>query len=186
MPDIIKTFPLLHTPRLSLKEITEEHIPDLFRLFTDERVTEFYGVIPLNKEADAGNIVSMLSRRYQENSGIRWGIFLKEGRGLIGNLGFNSFTPGHRSVIVFSLLPKFWNKGLMTEALRAIISYGFKELKVNRIEAEVMPGNVASEKVLQKLRFRHEGLLQQWMLWDGKYNDINMYALLRSDLDNEY
>jgi [ribosomal protein S5]-alanine N-acetyltransferase len=52
---------------------------------------------------------------------------------------------------------------------------------VKRIEAEVIPGNIASEKVRVKLGFSHEGLLRQWMLWDGKYNDINMYALLKAD-----
>ena len=181
MPQFFETFPVLHTPRLDLIEITQDHLPDLFELFTDKRVTEYYDVIPLNELPDAQKILDMLNKRYKDKTGIRWGIALKGHKKIIGNLGFNNFTRGHRSVIGYSLMYDYWNKGLITEATREIIKYGFEELEVNRIEAEVMPGNIASEKVLEKLGFRHEGLLRQWMDWDGKHSDMNMYALLKND-----
>lgn len=174
-------FPTLHTERLDLIELTQDHLKDVYRLFTDKRVTKYYDVIPLSEEADAQKILDILSARYKNKAGIRWGIALKGHKGIIGNLGFNSFTPGHRSTIGYSIEHEYWNKGYITEAISAILDFGFAELGVNRIEAEVMPGNAASEQVLKKLGFTHEGLLRQWMLWGGKYNDINMYALLKAD-----
>jgi ribosomal-protein-alanine N-acetyltransferase len=180
MPQLFEQFPVLHTERLDLIEITQDHLTDLFELFTDKRVTEFFGMIALNEPSDAQKIFDMLNTRYNEGIGIRWGIALK-GQKIIGNLGFNNFTPGHRSVIVFAIMPEYWNKGLMTEAIKEIVRFGFAELGVNRIEAEVIPGNLASEKALQKVGFMHEGLLRQWMFWEGKRNDINMYAILKSD-----
>ncbi|MCW3122341.1 MAG: family N-acetyltransferase [Flavipsychrobacter sp.] len=182
MPELFETFPVLHTSRLDLIEITPAHRVDLFRIFTDERVTKYYDVLPLNEESDAQKIMDILAQRYQNKTGIRWGIALKGHKEIIGNLGFNTFTPGHRSTIGYSIEPEYWNKGLITEAIQEIVRYGFNELGVNRIEAEVMPGNTASEKVLDKLGFLHEGLLRQWMYWNGKYNDINMYALLKRDI----
>ena len=54
---------------------------------------------------------------------------------------------------------------------------------MNRIEAEVMQGNIISEKLLEKLNFVREGILRQWMLWNGQYYDMTMYSLLRTDYD---
>jgi ribosomal-protein-alanine N-acetyltransferase len=51
----------------------------------------------------------------------------------------------------------------MSEALQAVIDFGFNELDINRMEAEVMQGNVLSEKLLEKLNFRRKGVLRQWM-----------------------
>jgi len=67
----------------------------------------------------------------------------------------------------------------MTEALQAIIDFGFNVLDINRIEAEVMQGNVMSENLLEKLNFRREGVLRQWMLWNERYYDMTMYSLLK-------
>ena len=179
MPETFETFPVLHTNRLELVEIKQEHRSALYRLFTDKRVVEFYNVIPLKEEADAQKIVDMFHRVFKEQTGVRWVITEKGKDELVGIIGFNSFTKGHRSIIVYALQHEHWGKGLITEAIQAIIKYGFEELEVNRIEAEVHPGNIGSEKVLKKLGFTHEGLLKQWMLWGGKHYDVNMYAFVK-------
>jgi [ribosomal protein S5]-alanine N-acetyltransferase len=67
--------------------------------------------------------------------------------------------------------------------LRAVIAFGFNELAINRIEAEVMPGNEASERVLEKLGFTREGILREWMLWNEKHYDMTMFSLVRSEFD---
>jgi ribosomal-protein-alanine N-acetyltransferase len=59
-------------------------------------------------------------------------------------------------------------------------------LKINRIEAEVMQGNYASEKLLTKIGFNKEGILRQWMYWNDKHFDMTMYSLLQSDLKLKY
>lgn len=185
MPGLPEIFPELHTQRLDLIEITTQHLQDLYHLFTNPQVTEFYQVIPLQEPGDAQKIVGMLSQRFKDKTGIRWGIAPKGESHLIGTIGYNTFTRGHRSTIAFALLPEYWGKGYITEAIAAIVQFGFDVLKVNRIEAEVLPGNMASEIVLRKNGFHHEGLLRQWMLWDDTYYDINMYALLKDDMNNK-
>lgn len=57
----------------------------------------------------------------------------------------------------------------------------FNNLEINRIEAEVMQGNVASEAVLGKLGFKNEGVLRQWMYWNGNHYDMTMFSLLIKD-----
>jgi ribosomal-protein-alanine N-acetyltransferase len=171
-------FPVLHTPRLHLVEIQHSHQPDLFYLLTDKRVTEYYHVVPLQEVGDVRKVIDFLKQRFLDKQGIRWGIALEEREELIGMIGFNSFVPGHKGVLVFALVQEYWGKGYMSEAIKAVLEYGFNTLELGRIEAEVLPGNKASEKVLTKTGFHHEGLLKQWMLWDNKAYDINMYAQL--------
>jgi len=73
----------------------------------------------------------------------------------------------------------------MTEALEAILRFGFREIELNRIQAVVMPGNVGSEGLLKKLGFRREGLLREYENWGNKgYVDVTMFSLLRWDVDH--
>lgn len=65
--------------------------------------------------------------------------------------------------------------------MNAAIVFGFNSLEINRIEAEVMQGNTASEKVLVKLGFKNEGILRQWMYWNENHYDMTMFSLLRKD-----
>ena len=71
----------------------------------------------------------------------------------------------------------------MTEAIKRVTEFGFNKLDINRIEAEVMHGNIASEKVLAKNGFKNEGVLRQWMYWNTKYYDMTMFSLLQSDFE---
>ncbi len=178
---LFDAFPVLHTERLDLIEITQAHLADLFKLFRDEEVTRFYNLLPLKYEHEAQKLIDWFQNRFADKLGIRWGVALKGSQNIIGTVGFNSFTKHHRANIGYDLQPDHWNKGYITEALRAVIHFGFNRLEVNRIEAEVMPLNIVSDKVLAKLGFTNEGILRQWMFWDDKHYDMNMFSLLRSD-----
>lgn len=69
----------------------------------------------------------------------------------------------------------------MPEALGKVVSFAFERLEVNRIEAEVMQGNIASDKLLSKAGFKKEGILREWMYWNNRYYDMTMFSLLKSD-----
>ncbi len=178
--DIFSKFPILKTNRLDLIEIQQFHFPDLFKLFGDKDVTQYYNIKTLTEENEAQKILDWFQARFKDKLGIRWGIALKGKNEIIGTIGFNNFTKGHRANLGYDLQKDYWNQGLITESLTAVIKYGFEKLEINRIEAEVMPGNINSEKVLVKLGFKNEGLLRDWMLWDEKHYDMNMYSLLRN------
>jgi ribosomal-protein-alanine N-acetyltransferase len=171
------TFPILETPRTELIEITQAHIPEMFRLLTDKKVTEYFPVIPLEQESDTEKVISMLAGRYQQNEGIRWGIRLKQSGELVGTIGFNSFVQNEKATVVFMLHPAHWRKGLITEALSEVLQYAFAVLNAATIEAEVIPGNTASEKLLEKNSFSFTKLIQNGMQWGDKTYDIKLYTL---------
>lgn len=178
---LFRSFPVLRTERLDLIEIEQHHLRDVFCLFSNPEVTRFYNIITLEQEGQAQMYLDHFRHRFKERAAIRWGMALKGDQRIIGTLGFNSFIKRHRANIGYDLLPQYWHKGLAAEALKAVLDFGFEKLHINRVEAEVMQGNSASERLLEKLGFLKEGVLRQWMLWNGRYYDMSMFSLLRSD-----
>lgn len=174
-------FPTLETERLVLTEITQSNLEDYFNIFRDEKVTKYYNINPLTKPEEAQKYIDWFRSRYKDNLGIRWGIRLKGKTNIIGTAGFNNFQRNHRASLGYDLHVDYWNRGYITEALHQVLGFGFNQLELNRIEAEVMPGNIASEKVLCKLKFKNEGTLRDWMLWDNKHYDMIMFSLLRKE-----
>ncbi len=178
-------FPVLETERLRLVEITQEHLEDLFKLFGDGSVTKYYNIKTFKEPKDGQLYLDWFINRFKEGLGIRWGIQLKGEAGIIGTIGFNNFTKNHRANLGYDLQSAYWGKGYIPEALEAVIQYGFGQLQINRIEAEVMVGNIASEKVLLKAGFQQEGILREWMYWDNRYFDMVMYSRIKEEYIKE-
>jgi len=174
-------FPFLETNRFDLVEINESHIENIFELYSDKKVTKFFYLIPLKNKLEAKKEIDFYKKRFKDNIGIRWGIALKNQSEIIGTLGYNKIVKDHKGRIGYDLQSKYWGKGIMTEVLEAILHFGFNKLKLTRIEAEVMQGNIGSEKLLTKLQFQKEGILKKWMYWNDYYYDISMFSLIKSD-----
>ena len=81
----------------------------------------------------------------------------------------------------YSLGRAYWNRGIMTEALRAVVAYGFDQLGLNRIEAQHETDNPASGRVMAHVGMRKEGTLRQRLVNKGKFVDVALYAILRDD-----
>ncbi|WP_044222263.1 GNAT family N-acetyltransferase [Chitinophaga pinensis] len=178
---VFDKFPTIRTPHLELIQITEAHAEDLYKLFGDSNVTRFYNLTPLECPDDAHRLIDHFRKRFESKAAIRWGIRLNDRKDIIGTVGFNNFTPKHRANIGYDLQYAYWNRGICTEALHAIISFGFHALNINRIESEVMEGNASSIHLMHKIGFKHEGTLRDWMYWNNRHYDMLMFSLLRSD-----
>lgn len=174
-------FPILTTERLKLVEIQQKHLNDIFLLFGDDKVTQYYNIKTFLKPEDGQIYLDWFQNRFKELAGIRWGIQPRGEESIIGTIGYNNFTENHRANLGYDLQSAYWNKGYMTEAAEAVISFGFNNLNINRIEAEVMMGNTQSEHLLLKLGFRKEGCLRDWMYWDNKHFDMTMFSLLKRE-----
>jgi ribosomal-protein-alanine N-acetyltransferase len=98
----------------------------------------------------------------------------------IGNLAFNNIVRGafQSCHLGYQLDQREINQGLMTEALRRAIAFAFDELKLHRIEANVMPRNLRSSRVLTKLGFVEEGLARQYLKINGVWEDHIHYVIL--------
>jgi len=155
----------------------------IFKEWSDPVVTEYMrDEEPLATREQAAEFL----RPYQQPETIPhskwWGIERKEDPHLIGTCGYFHWNqPHHRAEIGYDLCPLSWGRGLMPEALQALLRYGFKSMDLNRIEAMTHTENQRSQRVLTKLGFQREGLLRELHYRDGLYNDQYQYSLLRRE-----
>ncbi|MFE4240136.1 GNAT family N-acetyltransferase [Peribacillus butanolivorans] len=173
-------FPKLETERLILRELTVDDAQDILNCFSNPDVLRYYGQKPLTSLDQVKNIVVNFANNYNEKRGIKWGIESKEKEGIIGTIGFHDWSSEHkRAEIGYAFFPENWGKGLATEAVLEVISYGFKELNLKRIGAIVFVENKASNELLIKLGFEKEGVLKNYMYQNDVPFDTNVYSLLK-------
>jgi ribosomal-protein-alanine N-acetyltransferase len=115
-------------------------------------------------------------------SGLHLAVVLKEKNEVVGMLGFEGIVRNHRRAeIGYWIGKRFWGRGIATEMVQLAVDYGFREMKLNRIQAGVFIHNPASSRVLEKCGFSHEGTLRQYARRYQKYVDMHMYSILRHE-----
>jgi len=184
----LKQFPKLYTSRLILDELRDEDHNEIYRIFSDQKAMALYDMERLTKPEEGLEIINFLHNKFASGSGIRWAIREASPSSrpskLIGTCGFNNWVAyDHSAIIGYELASEFWGKGYATEAINKVISTAYNDelqIHVNRIEASVVPGNIGSEKVLKKNGFIFEGRLREKAYWDKKYQDMNLFALIKS------
>ncbi|MFC4408982.1 GNAT family N-acetyltransferase [Chungangia koreensis] len=176
-------FPVLETERLRLRKVTEQDAPYLMEYLSDDEVMKHYGLEPFESIEEAISEIQWYDSLLEEQTGIRWGISLKDDEQIIGSVGFHRYVHQHHRVeIGFELSKAYWGKGIAGEALSAILTYGFETFPIQRIEALIEPENLASQKLVEKHGFIREGLLRKYEYTRGKYDDLYMYSLLKDDV----
>lgn len=115
----------------------------------------------------------------KNNESIIWAITQKGDTKLIGTICFwNIIKEHYRAEIGYSLLYDFQGKGIMQEAMSAIIKYGFEKMNLHSIEANVNPANESSIKLLERNDFIKEAYFKENYFYDGKFLDTAIYSLL--------
>lgn len=184
MEMIFGSFPVLESSKLVLKRIEEADIKEVFEIYNNEKVFEFCGIIPKNNIDTVKNMISHFERDYNKKSRVKWGIFSRShGNKLVGIIEAMDFNQKVNMVTVgYFLAERYWSNGIASEALSLLIKFLFEDANINRIQAEVMPKNMASKHVLIKNGFKKEGLLREASLWSGKgVVDLEIYGFLKED-----
>lgn len=172
-------FPNLETERLLLRRIDANDVNQIFNLRSNPETMK-YIPRPLAKTTeDALEHIAIIDARIENNEGINWAITLKDDPKLIGLIGHYRIKPEHfRAEIGYMLLPEFNGKGIITEAIKEVVNYGFKVMQLHSIEAIIAPENFGSEKVLQKNGFVKEAHLKENEFYDGRFLDTVIYSIL--------
>ncbi|CAM3753212.1 MULTISPECIES: GNAT family N-acetyltransferase [Paenibacillus] len=172
-------FPIIETERLRLREIRLDDAQAIFCCFSHEDVTRYYGQEAFTAIEQAEQLIDLFAKNRLERRGIRWGIELKDKKGLLGTIGFNAWAPKHkRAEIGYELHPDYWRQGYAREAASAVLSFGFQELGLDRVGAVVFIDNDASHALLNRLGFEKEGLLRKYIHQNGKSYDTYIYSLI--------
>lgn len=181
---LFQEFPVLKSDHLILREIEDCHLEEVFEIYSNDSVFEYCGIIPKHKKDTVLTMIGHFKRDYLKKSRVKWGIFpVQQSDTLVGIIeAFELNQRVNMATIGYFLAEAHWGKGIASEAVKMVVRFLMEEVDVNRIQAEVMPPNEASKKVLRNNGFIMEGTLRQAALWSGKgIVDLEIYGLLRED-----
>jgi len=177
----------LNSQRLDLLELCFEDLQDIHQLHSLPEVDEF-NTLGIPESIDiTSNLISdwIEQQNIVPRSSHIFSIKLINTNEFIGLIALNLGKPKYKSGEVwYKLLPAYWNNGYATEALTAIVNFGFVHLTLHRIEAGCAVDNAASIRVLEKVGMLNEGRSREILPIRGKWVDNYRYAILSSDLNN--
>jgi ribosomal-protein-alanine N-acetyltransferase len=177
-----QTFPILITDRLILRQAQLSDAEEVLVFRSDPVVQRYNGpVFKSVEEAEA--LIEELQTEFEKGEGVSWGVTLKEQDRVIGLFGLHYWSKYHRRAEAgYDMARAFWGQGIGSEALRAILRFGFNDLDLNRIYAGTIADNQESVRMLERLGFTREGTRRKHS-WedDGTFHDSAMYGLLRDE-----
>ncbi|WP_321478453.1 GNAT family protein [uncultured Bacteroides sp.] len=167
----------IETPRLLLRPIEESDAQDIYEYSCNPNVGITAGWKPHESIEETKEIMEQIFIR-QKNI---FGIVLKESNKLIGTIGLIQ-DPRRENpkakMIGYALAQEEWGKGLMTEATKAVISYGFNEESLELISCTCYPDNQRSNRVIEKCGFHYEGCFRQCEVrYDGTLMDMKSFSI---------
>ena len=180
-----KYLPVLETERLILRKMTLGDAEAMFSYSCDPEVARHVLWSAYSDISEARNYLRYVLRSYRQDKPTSWAMELKETGRMIGTCGFMWVNEEHRSAEVgYSMSREYWNRGLMTEALSAVLKEGFENMGLHRIEAQHEVDNPASGRVMEKCGMRCEGTLRGRLYNKGRYVDVNLWAILLEEYLN--
>ena len=180
--ELFAALPELDTPRLTLRKMTMRDTDDVFAFSSDPEVARHCLWEAHRTKADSREYLRWIRRQYRLGLPSSWGIVLKDNGRLIGTIGFMWYAEDSNSAEVgYSLGSAWWHHGYATEALRAVLAFGFDRLGLHRIEAQYETDNPVSGRVMEKCGMRREGVLRGRVKNKGEYHDVVLCAALRDD-----
>ena len=172
----------LTTPRLILRPPRHEDTEALFAIWSDEQAMRYFSFPTMTRLEQATERVARLLKTTAEGVAFVCVVELRATGEVLGNCDlFRADEQCRRAEIGFSLRPKYWGSGFMTEAASAVVEHAFGALNLRRLEADIDPRNIASAKLLERLGFVREGLLRERWVVGGEVSDSALYGLLDRD-----
>jgi ribosomal-protein-alanine N-acetyltransferase len=173
-------FQNIETERLLLRRLDENDADEVLALRGNPEIMKYIPRPLAKNKEDALEHINMIEEKIVNNTGINWGITIKGNPKIIGIIGHYKVSPeNHRTEIGYISFPEVNGKGYMSEAIKAVVDYGFEQLNLHSIEAIIDPDNIGSERVLQKNGFVKEAHILENEFWEGRFLDTVIYSLLK-------
>jgi len=147
-------FPELKTERLILRQLTEDDTQEIFFLRTDEGVNRYIERPRPENINDARKFILKINNGIKQNEMIDWAITLKDAHNLIGTICLWNFSKDKtKAEVGFELKPEYQGQGIMNEALKIVLEFGFKRVALASIDAYTHKDNISSILLLKKNNF---------------------------------
>ena len=176
-----KPFPLITTARLKLRPVLKSDVGEVFMLRSNPEVWKYIAKKPAENMEEAADHIDRINAAENDNQSVTWAITLKGDDKMIGNICLWNLQPeNHRAEIGYTLMPEFHRKGIMFEAIAAVVKYGLEDLHLHTIEGHTNPLNEGSVKLLERNNFVKEAHFKENQYFDGKFYDTVVYTLFRN------
>ena len=174
--------PVLETRRLVLRHLRPSDLNDVYEYASDPEVSR-YTLWDTHLSLDESRLfLEFIIDQHRRGEGMVWAVTLRETGKMIGTCGFGTLKPrDSRAELGFALSRRYWNQGITTEAVAAVLRFVFTEMKLNRLEARCDIDNVASARVLEKSGMKFEGILRQHACIKEQFRDLRLYSILREE-----
>lgn len=178
MPELKQT--TLATARLTLRWMDNRDAEALYAIYADPEVTRYWSSGAWTEMQQAEESVAHTMAGYEDGKYLRFAVAPNDGGPMIGTVSLYQFhQKNRRCEIGYAFASAHWGKGYAAEAVEAAVAYAFRELDINRIEADIDPRNGASARVLERVGFRKEGYMPERWIVNGESADTVYYGLLR-------
>lgn len=150
-----KPFPKIETDRLILRELSEEDHEMISFLRSDPIVNQFVKRTPASTKEEALNFIEKCRNQFDNGKTYQWGITIKPDNKIVGCIClWNISKEGKKAEIGYDLDPNHQKKGIMDEALKNVLDFGFNNLSVEMIDAYTQKNNPDSIKLLERNGFK--------------------------------
>lgn len=176
--------PRLEGDRVRLRPVREADgdADGLYEIFSDPRVMRWWSRPPMASRDEAVAYADSIRENFVQRIMFNWVIADLVSDTCIGTTTLYAFEPRHmRGEIGYALAHAHWGRGLASEAVTLALDFGFHALRLNRIGADVAPGNDASCALLERLGFRYEGHLRASFNTQQELQDSLIYAVLADE-----
>ena len=175
--------PAIQTSRLSFRDFTVDDYDAVHAYGSDPDVTRYTAFGPNTPEQTKGFLQFVSGESSQtDRATYSFALIHKQTNKLIGSCGLRrTDTTGPQYSLGYVLHKDWWRQRLASEAIGALIKFGFDELRAHRLWAHVFLGNTASERLLQKLGFRYEGCALKAFFVREAWHDLQTFGMLRSE-----
>lgn len=181
---VFDKFPELESERLRFRAYKIEDAEMLFQLRSHKLISKYMDTAIPKTTEDSLKRINGYHQAFDEAKGITWAIIDKNSNQAIGDFGiWRIDRQNSRGEIGYILHPDFWGKGYMREAMKTLITFGFKNLNLHSYEANVNIYNENSKALLLKFGFKLEAYFRENFYYDGQFLDSEIYCLLESDID---
>lgn len=179
-------FPILNTSRLRLDRIGESDLPRLFYLRNNPETMRYIDRPIAETLEEVAQLWRQMEEGINNKEALSWGLYLQNSAELIGFIGYWRAEKQHfRSELGYMIVPECEGKGLMSEALQAVLRYGFNTMNLNSVVADINPSNERSRSILLKHRFQKEAYFRENIYSEGRFLDSEIYTLLRRDFNQD-
>ncbi|MDE7219914.1 MAG: GNAT family N-acetyltransferase [Oscillospiraceae bacterium] len=185
--DYFKEVPCLETDRLLLRPFCREDMETYLEFMHDPAVHRFLGggVNLFSSEPHITNWLNNINGRLLKSKTVlTWCVELKSEKRVIGRVDLGGFVKRSMAELAYYFAKEYWGMGFASEAVKEAVRFGFKDLKLHRIQAAVRPENAASLRVLEKSGFQQEGLLRKYY-FGKEFHDTVMLAAVREENLNQ-